>query len=127
MKLKILEQTFTIIKLSPEEAIPSWGISGDIFSVTRTSEELSIICPSKLLADKEEFKHIEDDWKCIKIEGVLDFELTGILTSLATPLAENEISIFALSTFNTDYILVKSQSLDKARTVLESEGHSFTV
>ncbi len=69
---------------------------------------------------------MENDWKCIKVEGVLDFSLTGILSSLANTLAENKISIFAISTYNTDYILVKSHLVEKARVVLESKGHSFS-
>ncbi len=107
------------------DAIPSWALNANIFSIMRTDEELSIVCPSNSLPDNDYFKNIEPDWQCIKIEGVLDFGLTGILASLANPLAENKISIFALSTFNTDYILVKSNSLEKAKIILEKEGHSF--
>lgn|SRR5699024_493789 len=125
MNLKVLEETFTVLKISPTEAIPSWATNADIFSIMRTNEELSIVLPSDLLPDNEEFTDIEHDWKCIKIEGVLDFGLTGILASLANPLAENNISIYALSTFNTDYILVKRECIEKAKIVLENKGHSF--
>ncbi|MEH7255500.1 ACT domain-containing protein [Neobacillus niacini] len=126
MKLKILELTFSVIKLSPTETMPSWVTNCDVFSITRTNEELSIVCPSECLPTNEDFKEVENDWKCIKVEGILDFGLTGILASLANPLAENKVSIFAISTFNTDYFLVKSHSIEKARLVLESEGHSFS-
>ncbi len=126
MKLKILESTFSVIKLSPTETMPSWVTNCDVFSITRTNEELSIVCASECLPTNEDFKEFENDWKCIKVEGILDFGLTGILASLANPLAENKISIFAISTFNTDYFLVKSHSIEKARLVLESEGHSFS-
>ena len=126
MKLKILYPTFSIVKLSPTETIPSWATTCDVFSITRTKEELSIVCPSECLPMNKELKDVENDWKCIKVEGVLDFGLTGILASLANPLAENRISIFAISTFNTDYLLVKSHSIEKARLVLENEGHSFS-
>ncbi|WNF38786.1 ACT domain-containing protein [Bacillaceae bacterium IKA-2] len=68
---------------------------------------------------------MEPDWKCIKVEGTLDFSLTGILSSLANPLAENNISIFAISTFNTDYLLIKMYSIEKAKSVLENAGHTF--
>jgi hypothetical protein len=98
----------------------------DIFSITRTGEELSVVCPSECLPINEQVKEVENDWKCIKVEGVLDFNLTGILSSLANPLAENKISIFAISTFNTDYLLVKSHSIEKAKVVLENEGHTFS-
>ncbi|WP_409271666.1 ACT domain-containing protein [Neobacillus sp. SCS-31] len=125
MKLKILDKTFSVVKYPPTDIIPSWALNSDVFSITRTDEELSIVSPSESLPMNEVFKDVENDWKCIKVEGVLDFSLTGILSSLANPLAENNISIFAISTFNTDYILVKSHSIEKARVVLESEGHTF--
>ena len=126
MKLKILDSTFSIVKIPPTETVPSWAIKCDVFSITRTNEELSIVCPSDCLPINEELRDVENDWKCIKVEGVLDFGLTGILASLANPLAENKISIFAVSTFNTDYLLVKSHSIEKARLVLENSGHSFS-
>ena len=126
MKLKILDSTFSIVKIPPTETIPSWATKCDIFSITRTNEELSIVCPSELLPSNEEIREVENDWKCIKVEGILDFSLTGILSSLANTLAENKISIFAISTFNTDYLLVKGHSIEKARVVLENEGHTFS-
>jgi len=126
MKLKILDSTFSVIKLPPFETIPLWALNCDIFSITRTDEELSVVCPSECLPINEQMKEVENDWKCIKVEGVLDFSLTGILSSLANTLAENKISIFAISTFNTDYLLVKCQSIEKAIIVLENEGHSFS-
>lgn len=127
MKLKIIDSTFSIVKIPSTETIPSWATTCDIFSITRTNEELSIVCPSECLPINEEFKEVESDWRCLKVEGILDFELTGILASLANPLAENKISIFAISTFNTDYLLVKSGSIEMARLVLENEGHSFSI
>lgn len=125
MKLKILNLNFSIIKYPTEQIIPEWITNSEIYSITRTEEELSIVCPSDDIPTKEAFENIENDWKAIKVEGVLEFSLTGILSSLAQPLAKNKISIFALSTFNTDYLLVKSDSIDKAKIVLENEGHSF--
>lgn len=126
MKLKILDTTFSVVKIPPNETIPLWAISADVFSITRTDEELSIVCPSDCLPASEEFEYAENGWSCIKVEGILDFSLTGILSSLANTLAENTISIFAISTYNTDYLLIKSHSIEKAKVVLENEGHSFT-
>ncbi|MCM3584874.1 ACT domain-containing protein [Mesobacillus maritimus] len=125
MKLKILDSTYSVVKLPPTETIPLWALNADVFSITRTDEELSIVCPSECLAINEALKDVEKDWKCIRVEGVLDFSLTGILASLANPLAENKISIFAISTFNTDYLLIKAHSIEKAKVVLENEGHIF--
>ena len=125
MELKILDLTFSVVKLPPAEKIPSWALTSNVFSITRTDEELSIVCPSECLPANEEIQYAEHDWKCIKVNGMLDFSLTGILSSLAKPLADNQISIFAISTFNTDYLLIKSNSIEKAKVVLENNGHSF--
>jgi len=126
MKLKVLDSNFSVVKLSPTEPIPVWALSSDVFSITRTDEELSIVCNSECLPQNEAISDVENDWKCIKVEGVLDFSLTGILSSLANPLAKNNISIFAISTFNTDYLLIKNHSIEKAKVVLENDGHNFS-
>ena len=124
MNLIILDTLFSVVKLPPIVEIPSWTGKGEFFSITRTNEELSIVCPTIHVPDWIQ-KDVEHDWKCIKVEGVLDFGLTGILSSLANPLAENNISIFAMSTFNTDYLLTKVDSMEKAKSVLENAGHTF--
>lgn len=124
MNLTILDTTFSVVKLSETEEIPSWVSKGGFFSITRTNEELSIVCASSNVPDNI-LKDVEHDWKCMKVEGVLDFGLTGILSSLANPLAVNHISIFAISTFNTDYLLIKLHSIEKAKSVLENAGHTF--
>jgi hypothetical protein len=124
MNLIILDTIFSVVKLPPTEEMPSWAGKGEFISITRTSEELSIVCPTSNVPNSN-LKDVETNWKCIKVEGVLDFGLTGILSSLANPLAENNISIFAISTFNTDYLLVKVHSIEKAKSVLENAGHTF--
>lgn len=122
----MLDSTFSVVKVPPTETIPLWAINADMFSITKTDEELSIVCPSECLPSNEEYKYVENDWMCIKVEGILDFSLTGILSSLANTLAKNQISIFAISTYNTDYLLIKSHSIEKAKVVLENEGHTFS-
>jgi hypothetical protein len=126
MQLRILDSTFSVVKLSPADPVPSWALNGELCSVTRTADELSIVVPTACLPPDAAFADVEHGFRCIKIEeGVLDFSLTGILASLAVPLAGAEISIFAIATYNTDYILVKNHSLAKARAVLEQAGHTF--
>ncbi|MCU9614997.1 ACT domain-containing protein [Caldibacillus lycopersici] len=127
MQLKILDSTFSVLKLPTTVTIPLWALNSEIFSITRTDEELSIVCPTECLPTNQVFNNIEKDWRCIKVEDVLDFSLTGILSSLANPLAENKISIFAISTFNTDYLLVKNHSIEKTKIILERDGHSFNI
>jgi hypothetical protein len=96
------------------------------FSVTKTEDELSVVCEqaSIPLPVPSELK-CEKDWRMLKVEGPLDFSLTGILSSLAGPLAAAKISIFAISTFDTDYILVKSENLSRACETLRHSG--FTI
>jgi hypothetical protein len=126
MRLKPLDVAFSVVKLPPAAPIPTWAASGRFVSVTRTDEELSIVVPSESLPPGEVFDGIEHDFRCVKIEeGVLDFSLTGIIASVAGPLAEAGISIFVIATCNTDYFLIKSHAFDKAKAVLEQAGHTF--
>jgi hypothetical protein len=92
------------------------------FSVTRTDEELSIVCSSATALDSGK---AEGGWSCIKVLGPLDFSLTGILAGISAVLAGTGISLFALSTFDTDYVLVRSERLTAARTELQRAGYFF--
>ena len=111
ISLSILKDNFAVCRLEANEQIPSWATKGLFYSVSKTSHELSIVCLEKEVPD---YIKSEKGWRAIKVEGELDFSQTGILASLAAPLAEAKISIFAVSTFNTDYILVKNNNLEKA-------------
>ncbi len=122
LTLTLLPQTFAVCRLDPAEPVPSWAVSGDLFSVTRTPAELSVVCPQ---ASVPEGVQAETDWRCIAVAGPLDFSLTGILASLAEPLAAAGIAIFALSTYETDYLLVKSRQIAYAVEVLSQAGHRF--
>jgi hypothetical protein len=120
LELSLLADTFAVCKLAPKADIPGWA-SGDFYALTRTADELSIVCPEK--AVPEDVPH-ESSWRCLKVAGPLDFGLTGVLASLLTPLAEAGISVFAISTFNTDYLLVKSNNLERVIHSLRAAGHS---
>jgi len=122
LKLKVLSEKFCISRLNRLEPIPNWTLDANWYSITKTDEELSIVCEEKYVPE-----HIlkETDWKCFKIEGPLDFALIGILSKLSTLLADSGISIFAISTYDTDYILVKSDKLAKSIKVFESNGISI--
>jgi hypothetical protein len=123
MRLSVLPATFCVCRLSPDHVIPSWALRDRSFlSITYTTDELSIVCESSLVPANVQ---CEKEWAAIKVQGILDFALTGILAALAVPLAEHGIAIFAISTFDTDYLLVKQQSLSQAITVLERQGHTF--
>jgi len=120
LNMSSLPDLLTICKLNSEHKIPDWAITGRFFSITRTADELSIVCAQ---ADVPEGIAGEPNWRCLKVEGPLDLGLTGILVALAAPLAEAGISIFAISTFETDYLMVKAENFARAVEVLRRAGH----
>lgn len=122
LALSILPDTFAVCQLDAHAQIPSWVTNGNFFSITRTDDELSLVCRQSDIADGI---RCERAWRCLKVEGPLDFSLTGILAALATPLANAGISIFALSTFDTDYLMVKEDKLPKTLAVLQNAGHQI--
>ena len=109
-------------RLAPDTGIPSWVPTKGFVSVTRTAEELSIVCQSDAVPDSI---RTERGFRVLKIEGPFDFSLTGILLAVIGPLADAGISIFALSTYDTDYVLVKKNDLIPAVSVLQASGHTF--
>jgi uncharacterized protein len=112
--------SYAICKLGSNDPIPLWAFHGSLCSVTRTLDEMSIVCREASVPDDVER---EGRWRCLKVEGPLDLSVTGILASLVTPLSHAGISIFALSTYQTDYLLVKAEALDHAIEVLRAAGH----
>jgi len=109
-----------ICRLEPKANIPDWADAAGFVSITRTSDELSIVCAEANVPDG-----VKSDrgWRCFKVEGPLDLSLTGLLSSLVSPLAEARINIFAISTFDTDYLLVKEEKVTRAAEVLSRSGH----
>ena len=122
LKLELLAEQFSVCKLAASAKYPGWLNSSSFSSVTRTDDELSIVCETSFVPPEI---CAEPGWSCLKVVGMLDFALVGILASLINPLAEAGISIFALSSFNTDYLLLKNENVDKAVTVLKQHGHSI--
>lgn len=121
VNLQLLEDSYAVCRMEPDRQLTLPGPSSSIYSVTRTLDELSVVCAAQLApADAE----IEDGWSAMVVEGPLDFSLTGILASIADPLAAAEISIFAVSTYDTDYVLLKSDQCEAAVRMLEAAGHT---
>ncbi len=118
MKLKKLDFDLTVCKVKDISAI---HLSADFFFIGKTDEELSLVCRSE--DTPENTTERDDGWRGFRIEGVLDFSLIGILSKISTILAENQIGIFVVSTYNTDYILVKKESFAKAMEVLSAAGY----
>ncbi|MBQ6519203.1 MAG: ACT domain-containing protein [Anaerolineaceae bacterium] len=120
MELKKLDFDLTVCKLSSETDL---DLTKPFYFIGKTDEELSLVCRTedtpKITTDRD------DGWKGFRIQGILDFSLIGILSKISGVLAENKIGIFAVSTFNTDYILVKSENFDKAMSVLSASGYKI--
>lgn len=120
MKLKKLPYDLTVCK---GHSISDIDLSADFFFIGRTDEELSLVCRAEDVPEKTVER--DDGWRGFRIEGVLDFSLTGILSKLSATLAGNGIGIFAVSTYNTDYILVKAENFDRAMKALAAEGYEM--
>ena len=123
LRLRVGPDTFAICRLDVSAPIPDWATAGAIFSITRTAEELSIVCEQALVPNDI---RSERDWRCLQVAGPLPFAMVGVLASLAQPLAEAKISVFAVSTFDTDYLLVKALHLAQAIEALQQFGHAIS-
>ncbi len=122
MGLEIIKNPLAIARLTPDEKLPEWALRSTFYSVTKTRDELSIVSDESVVPHNV---RSEGGWRGFRVSGVLDFGLTGVLTALANPLADAGISIFVISTFDTDYILVKGIHFDRALEVLKMAGHTF--
>jgi hypothetical protein len=119
LELQILAGAYAVSRLSADASVPEWA-QGELVSLTRTPDELSVVSPAE--AVPESIKS-ERGWRALRVAGPLDFSLVGILAELSGVLAQAEIPIFALSTFDTDYLLVGDRDLERAVRALKSAGH----
>ena len=120
--LKRLDERFSIHRFHNSAEIPHQVFESSFFNIIKTDDELSIVCPSSLELDSG---RLDADWVCFKVSGPLALDLHGIIAGLARVLAEAKISIFAISTFDTDYILVKSMNAEAAIRTLKAAGYKF--
>lgn len=120
--LTLLPETFAICRLDPATAIPEWLLQEASFTaITRTREELSVICPQEWLPEGMSFKEI--DWRCLKLEGPFELDEPGVLAALVSPLAAAGLSVFAEATYDTDYLLVND--VETAISTLQQLGHEI--
>lgn len=117
-----LEGTFAVCRLAADHPLPTWATGGPFVSITRTTDELSVVCREEAIP---EGVRCERGWRCLRVAGILDFSLVGVLASLLGPLAEAGISVFAVATFDTDYLLVKQEKQELAIEVLQRVGYTF--
>lgn len=122
LNLTLLPQTFDIHRLPPGSPLPENLAACPFYSITRTADELSLVCPREIAVHSQ---NVETGWRIIQVIGPLDFSLTGILARLSDALARAEISLFTISTFDTDYLLVKKDRINDACKALTAAGCQF--
>lgn len=122
LKFTRIPESVAICRLNAGSPAPSWAFQGSFFSLTSTPEELSVVCPASQVPGNVQH---EGGWACFKLIGPFPFDATGILASFIQPLAEGAIPIFAISTFDTDYFLVKDGWVSETLRVLREAGHEL--
>ena len=120
MQLRVFEQELSVCKV---RELPAGALEAELCFVGKTDEELSLVCEPTFVP--EDALECDDGWRAFRIEGVLDFSMVGVLAEISAALAQVRVSLFAVSTYNTDYILVKSQNLERALSALESAGYEI--
>jgi hypothetical protein len=122
LKFRWLRGPYAIVRLAADAAVPEWATKGEFTSITRTADELSVVCLSENLpADLRSPLR----WSCFKLEGPFPFSVTGVLLAFIEPLSANGVPIFAISTFDTDYVLVQEEFAGRACELLLQAGHDL--
>ena len=121
MKLEVLSQSFSVCKIATLEDA---NFTGEFCFVAKTNEEISYVCETEDVPVNA--LQVDDSWRAFRVQGVLDFSLIGILSEISGILAQHKISVFAISTYNTDYVLTKAESFEKAITALQESGYETT-
>ena len=121
LTLTLLSDISAVSRLAPSAVVPDWAWTGEVACVTRTRDELSIVCRADLVPHGVTS---ERGWRCLKVKGPLDFALTGVFARIAQPLADAGISLFAVMTYDTDYVMVKEDRLREAIGALLQAGHT---
>lgn len=122
LKFRQLPGLYAVVRLACEESIPDWATKGDFTSITRTADELSVVCPADNLPPEI---HSPERWNCLKLEGPFPFSLTGVLLAFIEPLSTNGVPIFAISTYDTDYVLIPEKRMGGVVDLLGQAGHEL--
>lgn len=122
LTLQLLNETYTINKLPQFAEIPSILSNGEMCFISRTDEELSIVCPDFMAPNNVQQ---ELGWRCLKVEGTMKLQDVGVLASILQPLSEAGVPVFTISTFNTDYVFVMDEQLVNVVHALQKAGHTF--
>jgi hypothetical protein len=122
LKFRQLRGSYAIVRLAPDAPIPAWATSREFTSITRTTDEVSIVCPA---GNIPEDVSSGPPWTCLKLEGPFLFSQTGILLSFIQPLSGNGVPIFAVSTYDTDYVLIQEEHMGGVIELLRKAGHEL--
>ncbi len=120
LKFRQIPGTYAIVRLAPDAPVPDWATKGAFSSITRTPDELSVVCPIENLPANVLSSH---RWICLKLEGPFPFSLTGILLSFIEPISASGIPVFSISTFDTDYVLIQEEHEGTTLDLLQAVGH----
>lgn len=123
-RFKILEEVFAICYLEKDSNFPTWINQSKFYSITKTNDELSVLCVQENIPSDVK---CENNRKVIQIDSILDFSMVGVIAEISTLLAKNKISIFVISTFNTDYICIKEDNFEKIIDVLKEAGNTILI
>ena len=121
LRIAILPHSLAVCRLDPDAPLPDW-VRGAFTTVSRTDEELSIVCDAAAVPDDV---RAERGWRVLKVRGPIPFEVTGVAAALVSPLAAARISVFPIATFDTDYLLLKEETFERAVDVLRAAGHEI--
>lgn len=124
MQLSLLKDKYGICTLPNYAPIPDWALMQSLASITRTEKELTIVCRLEILPSQYQSGL---KWRCFKIDGSFDLNQIGVISSISSPLADAGISIYVISTYNTDYFLVQQEKIEQTISVLSNSGHSITM
>ena len=123
MDLRVLPDRLSVCRLPADSPWPVPPPGPSFFSVTRTSDEMSVVCTEDS-APPGDHVRVEPDWRALEVAGPLDFSMVGVMSALTAPLADGDVSVFVVSTYDTDYILVHAAALEKAVEALRATGHT---
>ena len=123
LTLEAVPGRYAVCWLDPGAEFPAWA-AGPFLSITRTTDELSVVCPEDAVPPGP---RAERGWRCLRVAGTLDFTLVGVLAALVGPLADAGVSVFVVSTFDTDYLLFKDETFGRAVDVLRNAGHTVHI
>lgn len=121
-QLELLPETYAVARLGGQAEVPAWALTGALSSITRTAQELSILCPQSSMPAEVEAQR---GFRCLRVVGPLEFDQVGVLESMARPLALAGVSIFVISTYNTDYLLLPASDLERGIAALSKAGHEI--